>query len=422
MRAAAHGHRPARQHGAATLVVVMVLFFLMLLVSAYAGRTLIFEQRTSANQYRSAQAYEAAAGGLEWALAMLNSDQRIDASCEPSTDAGNNTFRDRYLAMDLSADKVTPATPTNGRFAACTRAADDWRCQCPTGTVPALVADATTGAAFVLEMMPVPAFTPAQPLRLRAWACSSTTDSRCYSNGTNNTDGYATQTMQVALVSALQQPPTAALTVWDKVTIPAGMTVVNQSPGDSAVAIRSGGDVDVPNPASVALPGGVPMDDGLVKYDQQIHDIYLRFFQRHSGMSQSLFRKLPTTASCDGNNCTSILLEAAANGRRLLYANHDLTLPANTTLGSPEQPVMLVVDGALTLQGLTNITGLVYADELNWVNGASASSVRGATMVRSACCAGVSGSPSLIYDRDVIKRLQLGAGAYAKVPGSWQDR
>lgn len=422
MRAAAHGKRPARQRGAATLVVVMVLFFLMLLVSAYAGRTLIFEQRTSANQYRSAQAYEAAAGGLEWALAMLNSDQRIDANCEPSSDAGNNTFRARYLAMDLSADKVTPATPPTGRFAACMRAADGWRCQCPTGATPGLVADATTGAAFLLEMMPVPAFTPAQPLRLTAWACSSATDSRCYSGGSNSTDGYAMQTMQVALVSALQQPPTAALTVWAAVTIPAGMTVVNQSPGDSAVAIRSGGDVVVPNSASVALPGGVPMDDGLVKYDPQINNMYLRFFQRHSGMSQTIFRSLPTAASCDGNNCASILLEAAANGRRLLYASNDLTLPANTTLGSPEQPVMLVVDGTLTLQGLTNITGLVYAEELNWVNGASAASVRGATMTRSACCAGVGGSPSLIYDRDVIKRLQLGAGAYAKVPGSWQDR
>ena len=423
MSTAVRCRRRGGQRGAATLVVVMVLFFLMLLVSAYAGRTLVFEQRTSANQYRSAQAYEAAAGGLEWALAMLNSDQRIDASCGPSTDASNNTFRDRYLAMDLATDKVTPATPTTGRFAACMRAADGWRCQCPTGTMPSLVADATTGAAFVLEMLPVPAFTPAQPLRLTAWACSSATDSRCYSGGTNSTDGYAMQSMQVALVSALQQPPTAALTSWDAVILPAGMTVVNQSPGGSAVAIRSGQEVTLSNAASVALPGGVPVDDALVRNDPQIRAIYpVRFFQRHSGLSQATYRNLPNASSCQGNSCPAALLEAAANGRRLLHAAGNLTLPANTTLGSTEQPVMLVVDGALTLQGLTNITGLVYAEELHWVNGASAAGVRGATLVVSACCTGVSGSPSLIYDRDVLKRLQLGAGAYAKVPGSWQDR
>lgn len=422
MKAATWLARPARQRGAATLVVVMVLFFLMLLVSAYAGRTLIFEQRTSANQYRSAQAYEAATGGLEWALAMLNSDRRIDASCQPSTDANHNTFRDRYLAMDINTDKVTPATPPSGRFAACMRGANGWQCQCPTGTSPSLVADATTGAAFVMEMLPVPAFTPAQPLRLTVWACSSATDSRCYGSGTNSSDGYATQSMQVALVSALQQPPTAALTSWDEVNIPAGMIVVNQSPGGNAVAVRSGHGVVLVNSASVALPGGVPVDDGLVRDDPQIRDMTLRFFQRHSGLSQTAYRNLPNTTSCQGNSCTDALLNAAANGRRLLHAAGNLTLPANTTLGSPEQPVLLVVDGTLTLQGMTSITGVVYAQQLEWVNGASAASVRGATLVHSACCAGVSGSPSLVYDHEVVKRLQLGAGAYARVPGSWQDK
>ena len=44
----------------------MVLFFIMSLVAAYASRNLIFEQRTSANNYRSTQAFEAAEAGLEW--------------------------------------------------------------------------------------------------------------------------------------------------------------------------------------------------------------------------------------------------------------------------------------------------------------------------------------------------------------------
>jgi hypothetical protein len=54
----------------ATLTVVMVLFFVVSLVAAYAGRTSIFEQRTSANQYRSTQALEAAEAGLEWAVVL----------------------------------------------------------------------------------------------------------------------------------------------------------------------------------------------------------------------------------------------------------------------------------------------------------------------------------------------------------------
>lgn len=412
--------RRAPQRGAATLVVVMVLFFLMLLVSAYAGRALIFEQRTSANQYRSAQAYEAAAGGLEWALAMLNSGQRIDEACAPSTDAAHDTFRNRYLAMDLSTDKVTPTAPPNGRIAACQLAADGWQCQCPSGTGPVWSGEPSAGAAFVVEMLPVPAFAPAQPLKVSAIGCSN---ARCFTD-MNSGDALARQTVQLALVSALQQPPTAALTVVGAVDVPAGMVVVNQAPGGNAVAIRSGDDVGgSPSLSAVlALPGGVPAEDGVVRYDPQISAMNLRFFQRHSGLLPSIYRTLPGVANCESGDCASALLTAADNGRRLLNARGNLTLPPNTSLGSAEQPVMLVVEGTLTLQGLTTIHGLVYAEQLNWLNAASASYIRGATMVRSPCCAGVSGSPSLVYDRDVLKRLQLGAGAYAKVPGSWLDR
>ena len=35
------------EHGAAALLVVIVLFFILAMVTAYAGRNLIFEQRTS---------------------------------------------------------------------------------------------------------------------------------------------------------------------------------------------------------------------------------------------------------------------------------------------------------------------------------------------------------------------------------------
>jgi Tfp pilus assembly protein PilX len=47
--------RPSHaQRGAATLLVVVVLFFILALVTAYASRNLIFEQRISANNQRSA--------------------------------------------------------------------------------------------------------------------------------------------------------------------------------------------------------------------------------------------------------------------------------------------------------------------------------------------------------------------------------
>jgi len=59
-------HRSER--GAAALIVTMVLLLVSSLVVLYVNRNLIFEQRSAANQYRAAQAFEASEAGVEWAL------------------------------------------------------------------------------------------------------------------------------------------------------------------------------------------------------------------------------------------------------------------------------------------------------------------------------------------------------------------
>ena len=117
----------------------MLLFFIVSLVAAYAGRNLIFEQKTSANQYRATQAFEAAEAGLEWALAMLNGG-RIDAACSPPDPVDNTlpSFRQRYLNIDVDghytprlwADNLTRERPS------CVQSDTGWNCSCPTGAAP----------------------------------------------------------------------------------------------------------------------------------------------------------------------------------------------------------------------------------------------------------------------------------------------
>src|SRR5688572_25736445 len=83
----------ARQHGVAALAVTMLLFFVMVLGVAFVNRNLVFEQRASANQYRSTQAFEAAEAGVEWALALLGRNQRIGGDCLPTADTAATSFR-----------------------------------------------------------------------------------------------------------------------------------------------------------------------------------------------------------------------------------------------------------------------------------------------------------------------------------------
>ena len=103
------------EHGAASLAVVLVLFFIVAMVAAYTNRNLIFEQRTSANSYRSARALAAAEAGIDWAVAMLNGGA-IDAQCAASS-APNGDFKTRYLSLqpDGSFAPITWAT-TPGVF------------------------------------------------------------------------------------------------------------------------------------------------------------------------------------------------------------------------------------------------------------------------------------------------------------------
>jgi Tfp pilus assembly protein PilX len=112
------------QRGAAALIVTTLLFFAMVLVAVFVNRNLVFEQRASANQYRSTQAFEAAEAGAEWAVAQLNNPTRLGADCLPSSASAASSFRTRYLRNSggaftpvtwLSGSGVTALQPTRRR-------------------------------------------------------------------------------------------------------------------------------------------------------------------------------------------------------------------------------------------------------------------------------------------------------------------
>jgi Tfp pilus assembly protein PilX len=98
-----------RQRGAATLIVVMVLFLVMALLAAYANRSLMFEQRISGSYYRASMAQEMAEGGVEWTVAMLNGTG-INNNCQ-AVAAGGTRFVNQYLNVS-AADRATTSQIT----------------------------------------------------------------------------------------------------------------------------------------------------------------------------------------------------------------------------------------------------------------------------------------------------------------------
>ena len=65
----------ARQQGAATLIVVMVLAIVMAVVSMTTARTGLMEQKIVGNDLRAREAQEAAEAGLEYGVAWAGKNK-----------------------------------------------------------------------------------------------------------------------------------------------------------------------------------------------------------------------------------------------------------------------------------------------------------------------------------------------------------
>jgi PilX N-terminal len=428
--------RFAAQRGAASLIIVMVLFFTMMLVTAYTNRSLIFEQRTSANQYRSTQAFEAAEAGLQWALALLNGG-RVDAACQPSANVALPTFRQRYLVADLTLRAFTPrpnaapGVPATGLRPGCVRNAAGWACSCPAAGATPLAAPAGAGSfpAFTVEFSQVNLPGTASPrpgtVKITARGCSGV-DPRCVPGAAATSDAYAEVSVEAALLRALSTAPAATVTSRGTVPLLGGTRIVNQDLYTNGITVNAAGDIDTDAGAQLLSRAGTPGEDSVIANDATLGAMTRPlFFKTYMGIDETVFitvpgvREVPCSAGAD---CSAQMANAAALGTGMLHVATDLFLSGDIVLGSPTEPVLLVVDGVLDFTDNVRIYGAVFGNRLTW-SGSAGGFVHGAVMLEgtavNTCCGGA--GPSLVYDPEVLTRLNLFTGGFAPIPGSWKD-
>ncbi len=432
--------RPARRaagRGVAALIVVMVLFFVVSLVAAYTNRNLVFEQRTSANQYRSTQSREIAEAGLQWAIAMLNGS-RIDDACLPTTDLTKNTFRQRYLNTDLSTGTVTPVmqTPSGAvLYAACQLDGTSWNCSCPSNADPGPAAPGGAGMhpAFQVRFFRDPAAAAALPpgmIRVDSISCP-TFDSTCLSvANTNSAEGRIVVSSLVALQSALKTPPSAALMVRNSIDIgPAAAQAYNTDVASGGVAVQVGGAVTAPNMV-YAGPPGTPSSYALVEGDTSLSGLTTvagvlptqgdRLFATVFGLKPAVYANQPglTKLVCPCNAAN--LRDAIANSPlRAIWAEGDVDIDSAGDIGSATDPVAVIATGNITFStaGVT-VYGLLYSRNAVW-DTAGAGTVRGAAIAEDDL--GGTGTSTYVYDPAVLNVLRLRYGSFVGVPGSWKD-
>jgi Tfp pilus assembly protein PilX len=418
-------HGGKAQRGVATLLVVMALFFLVSMVAAYTSRNLVFEQRTSANQYRATQAFETAEGGIEWTLALLNG-ARVDATCSNTVDPASAPFRTRYLAIDAERGTVSPVrwnsaaglVPLNP---SCIRSAGGWACSCPADAAPAVVDPGGAGVRPVFRVQFEGTSTPGV-FRIVSTACTANDDACLRLARGEGAEAAARLNVTVALAPALLSPPTAAITLRGSLDVGAfPLQVINADAGAGGITIRAGAGINAPAAVLSSAPG-TPPEMSLIASDASLAGLTAdRMFSTFFGVSRNAFARQPATLSFTcGGGCGDRLRQLVAdNPGRPVWVTDALTIDSNVQIGSAVSPALLVAAGGVDMTAAgASIVGVVYSQAASWASNGTGS-IQGA-LVAEGNLAGASAA-QVRYDAAVVNRVRLTMGSVIRVPGGWRD-
>lgn len=437
------------QRGVATLIVVMVLFFVMSLVAAYASRNIIFEQRTAANQYTNTVSLEAANAGLDWAMGLINGS-RIDDNCSPSTSPTNASFRQRYVQIDPSTGTI--AVPTNVRdgpsWPTCwfNRATNDWVCHCPGtagGTIASTPTDPFTPSFRVRFVQLDDAFSavsavtaPKGIVAIEVNGCTSW-NSACLDFPSppkvkNRCQG--TVCAQLALASGLKSPfsPPGAITARGSVDFAgAAVAAANGNPSAGCGLTREGS-----NPGHAVVAGGSVNQTGMtlrsppgqtktvIDFDSGLSDPLFtaeRMFAGVFGSWPATYIEQPgaVRVNCSGT-CDSAAVRSVieANPGRVLVLQGDVVLNGGASIGTATDPVVLMTTGNFGFSSPTEVFGFVYSRAANW-NTTGSGTITGAMVAEGNI--GGNGAYTVTCDSDILERLRRSTGSFVMVPGSWRD-
>lgn len=421
---------PTRERGAATLIIVMVLFLVMALLAAYANRGLMFEQRMAGSYFRASLAQEAAEAGVEWTLAMLNGPA-TDGACQPVA-SGGERFLDRYLLVDSKDRAFSPraAVTSTSLVADCARdrAGEGWRCQCPAmsaWTAPAPVPTDGVASSFGVG---VQAGARADMIRLYVFGCSGSVVSNCIAVNdaiSNQQLARSSLMVDVGLVGAVRTPPGAPLVVKGNLDMSgAGLGLHNTDALSGGLLFAIGGAVLSPIDDSrmESLPGTAPAQ-ARVAGDAQLaaasaDDVFRMFM----GATGARYQQHPALrrVSCNGD-CAGELEAAYRAGQRMIWVPGPLQIASNRTIGTAADPLLVIADGDVTLDGPFQFNGMLVArGRLDWTNTSGLTSlITGIVLVGGDMS--TTGSMDVLYRQSIANQLRNRMGSYVRAPGGWID-
>lgn len=395
------------QRGAATILMALIMLFSITVISIFTARTTITEQKILGNEFRSRQAFEAAEAGLQFGISYFNNGGADHSSPSDGTDT--------FTATNIDGTEYSEPGQPSYHVAFCDP-------DIATHTPPLCIDerndsdDDDPATNTIISTCEAP---PDNSIAL-VYACGW------------SDDRTASRTISqiVRFKQALPNLPKSPFTSKGDINITGTFVVRNNF---TNTTVWTGGNVDnrtaqgrrrgrlfteirvddIPNTTSTntnnrRIVKGLDVISNDANLSNASSDVYFRNF---FGKSKGNVRRNADLVINDGDAIPS----PANSLNKLIYATDDITV--NDELGSEEQPIILVVNGTLTLAGDAVIYGTVYAIDVRTRNDAT---INGAMMVENSITINTNDDLTINYDIDTLNATRK-TGMTGAVSGSWHD-
>lgn len=390
-----------REDGAATLLVSMILLIAATLLVLYASNTVVGEQRMSANEVRSKQAFQAAEAGIELSIEHINAGNDFQnvslATLNGRWSSANSSYRVMFCpsaafpaaqqCADLAVNGISPAcaAPAAGQATA-------WVVGCGWSDDNAARKRIVT---LVARTEPVPGDVN-NPLIAKGNVAF----------GGNPTVTNYFNNLTVWTGATLDNTGNTGKTVIRKPSSVAGALTSNEvvaQVGNGNNVCTQAADLICTTSTGVFGPDVIQGDMTLANLTPD------QFFENFLGTPPNVYKAtMPDEIVASGDAGT------ISAGDKVYWVEGNASISQN--IGSEGHPVVLVVNGNLSLGGNATIFGVVFVKGDLSVSGGPV--IRGAVLSTGSVSSG--GNLNVIYDPDAVGGANS-IGTFAAMPGTWRD-
>jgi Tfp pilus assembly protein PilX len=427
--------RFAQQRGMAAIAVSLIMLLAASIAVLYLNRSLIFEQRTSANFTRATTAQEIAEAGIEWATGMLNVAQDIDSTCTPLSTAVQS-FRKKYILTNWGTGSTTYTWVASAAttFPGCQINSDgSLNCSCPTPTASVTPADLTaTLPGFTVAFANIAG--DSESVKVTSTGCTTLTGP-CTSSTSANADARATVSVILKMRRFLRAAPSAALTCGAGCNVGGNFTIVNTDLATNGVLVDAGSAITSGTSVNYYTLPGVPVENALVSNDSSLSALYnsdttcsnSKLFSAYFGSTISEYAARPQVKNItctSASDCGTQVTSAYDNGWRSFYFTAPDGFAWNNSsggnFGSPTDPVTMVSGAGFDITGNLSVYGMVFSNTADFHDvGFGTANVYGAVVTCGEYNNNATGL--LQYDGSVLGGSNDDSSTMVRVPGSWKD-